>query len=85
MNADDTPVLSLDTPSGLAVTAGSTPGVAVAADATLTLAAPKVGLADAAQVGELFVGDISVPPSVLTKLGAAAPDFSVSSIVAVER
>ena len=29
--------------------------------ATLTLAAPKVGLADSDAVGELFVADISVP------------------------
>lgn len=85
MNADPAPVLSLDTPSGLDVTSGEAPGAVVAADATLTLAAPKVGLADSDAVGELFVADISVPPFVLTRLGADAPDFSTAPIVAVVR
>lgn len=85
MNAADSPVLSLDTPSGLDVTSGAAPGAVVVADATLTLAAPKIGLADSDAVGELFVADISVPPFVLTELGADAPDFSASPIVAVAR
>lgn len=85
MNADAAPVLSLDTPSGLDVTSGDAPGAVVVADATLTLAAPKIGLADSDAVGELFVADISVPPFVLTELGADAPDFSTSPIVAVAR
>lgn len=85
MNAYPSPVLSLDTPSGLDVTSGEAPGAVVRADATLTLAAPKVGLADSDAVGELFVADISVPPVVLTDLGAAAPDFSMTPIVPVTR
>lgn len=85
VNATEAPVLSLDTPSGLDVTTGSSPGAVVQADATLTLAAPKVGLADAPEVGALFVADISVPPSVLRGLGAAVPDFSSSPIVSVSR
>ncbi|MEM8705874.1 MAG: NAD(P)H-hydrate epimerase [Actinomycetota bacterium] len=85
MNDEPAPVLSLDTPSGLDVTTGATPGSVVSADATLTLAAPKVGLADAGEVGALFVADISVPPSVLTALGAAAPDFSAAPVVPISR
>ena len=84
-NIADAPVLSLDTPSGLHVTTGSAPGAVVRADATLTLAAPKVGLAAAPQVGDLFVADISVPPSVLRSVGAVVPDFSSSPIVPVSR
>lgn len=69
-------IVSLDTPSGLNVTDGSTPGVVVTADATMTLALPKLGLRDAPQVGELYLADISVPPSVYTSIGVApAPDF----------
>lgn len=85
MNADAAPVLSLDTPSGLDVTTGDAPGAVVRADATLTLAAPKIGLADSEAVGDLFVADISVPPFVLTDLGADVPDFSTSPVVAVAR
>ncbi len=85
INATEAPALSLDTPSGLDVTSGDAPGAVVRADATLTLAAPKVGLAAAPQVGELFVADIAVPPAVLRALGAAPPDFSASPIVPVSR
>ena len=68
-------IVSLDTPSGLDVTTGALPGVAVSANATLTLAAPKEGLRSAANVGDLYIADISVPPTVLETLGAAAPNF----------
>jgi NAD(P)H-hydrate epimerase len=77
-------VVALDTPSGLNVTDGSVPGSAVTADATLTLALPKIGLRGAAQVGELYVADISVPPWVYDTMDAGpAPDFATSSIVRV--
>ena len=59
------PVLSLDTPSGLDLTSGTVRTPTVKADATLTLAMPKQGLfSSGAQdvVGDLFLGDISVPP-----------------------
>ena len=50
-------------------------GVVVTADATLTLAAPKAGLRGSAFVGNLFVADISVPPTVFVALGHPAPTF----------
>ena len=62
-------VVSLDVPSGLDTATGETPGVHVEADATLTLAMPKVGLRNRSQVGRLFVGDISVPASVYDAFG----------------
>ncbi len=75
-------VVSLDNPSGLNVTDGSVPGAAVHAHATLTLALPKIGLRSSSLVGELYVADISVPPSVFATMGAGpAPDFSTSSII----
>ena len=83
MNASASPVLSLDIPSGIDATTGGAAGESVRADATLTLAAPKVGLRSANGVGDLFVADISVPPSVLSNLGHSAPDFSTGSVVAV--
>ena len=58
------PVLSLDVPSGVDSTEGVVRTPAVIATATMTLAAPKIGLsAPEAQrnIGELYVADIGVP------------------------
>ena len=54
-------------------------------DATLTLALPKIGLRHSPFVGELYLADISVPPRVLSGLGAKPPDFSYSPILHVDR
>ena len=63
-------VVALDLPSGLEATSGRVGRPCITADKTLTLALPKTGLTIAAeQVGELYVADISVPPSVYTSLG----------------
>lgn len=64
LNEGRGPVVSLDTPSGLDVTTGIAATPCVSATATLTLAAPKVGLLGPVQVGELYLADISVPPFV---------------------
>ena len=64
VNRAQTPVLSLDVPSGLDATTGAFLDAAVRADATLTLALPKTGLSTAAAkplVGELYLADIGVP------------------------
>lgn len=62
-NAHATPILSLDTPSGLNLTTGEVMKPAVKATATMTLALPKKGLYEAKEnVGELYLADISVPP-----------------------
>jgi NAD(P)H-hydrate epimerase len=76
-------VISLDNPSGIDVSTGLAPGAVVDADATMTLALPKAGLAGVSQVGDLYVADISVPPSVMRALGAAAPDFRESPILQI--
>ncbi len=65
------PVLSLDVPSGLNATTGVPSDTTVHAEATLTLALPKCGLdAPAARsaVGDLYLGDIGIPPSVYADL-----------------
>jgi len=70
----DAPVLALDTPSGLDVTTGDAATPCVSADATMTVALPKTGLLRAPEVvGDLFVADISVPPSVFARLGIDVP------------
>lgn len=86
IEASDAPTLSLDVPSGIDSTTGDTHGLHIQAQATLTLALPKVGLREVDAVGELFVTDISIPPSVYEDMRAGpAPDFSRSPIVAIER
>jgi NAD(P)H-hydrate epimerase len=82
IDAGDTPVVSLDVPSGLVATTGETPGVAVSADVTLTLALPKTGFAtDSADptlrpaVGDLRLADIAVPPTVYRRTGVGTVDY----------
>ena len=77
------PVLALDTPSGLDVTSGTAGNPCVVAAATLALAAPKSGLLEAPEVGELFVGDISVPPSVYDAFDLTMPPalFAAAPVV----
>ena len=63
MNDAETPVVAVDLPSGVDASTGEVAGSAVAADLTVTLHAPKVGLVVAPgrfRAGEVEVGDIGV-------------------------
>ena len=64
VNRLETPVLSLDVPSGLDAGTGEIHSPAINATATMTLALPKTGLRQpgAENVGELYLADIGVPP-----------------------
>lgn len=65
-NSQTAPVLSLDVPSGVDTTTGTVYDPSVRAKATMTLALPKEGLQVTearTAVGELYLADISVPPS----------------------
>ncbi|MFT4976753.1 MAG: NAD(P)H-hydrate epimerase [Myxococcota bacterium] len=65
-NEQPAPTLSLDVPSGVDTATGTVHQPAVRATATMTLALPKEGLRApgvAANVGELYLADISVPPA----------------------
>jgi NAD(P)H-hydrate epimerase len=65
-NAQAAPVLALDVPSGVDGTSGAVFDPAIRATATMTLALPKAGLfapEAQVQVGELYLADIGVPPS----------------------
>ena len=65
INAARRPVLALDVPSGLNASDGTAGNPCIHATATLTLALPKTGLILPQAnpfVGELYLGDISVPP-----------------------
>jgi NAD(P)H-hydrate epimerase len=63
-NAQLTPILALDLPSGLHANTGEVFTPVIKATATMTLALPKLGLKNPAQpvVGELYLADIGVPP-----------------------
>jgi NAD(P)H-hydrate epimerase len=84
-NAAGKPVLALDAPSGLDTTSGTAGRPTVRADATMTLALPKVGLmGESAQpfVGSLYLADISVPPELYRKMGLEVQNvFEKDSII----
>ncbi len=62
---------SIDVPTGIHSETGEVLGVAVKADATITLHAPKMGLSKAEQyVGTLIVAPIGIPPEAYTICGA---------------
>jgi len=86
-NRQSAPILALDAPSGLDTTSGTVFDPVIRAMATMTLALPKQGLRAPgveAHVGELYLADISVPPSLYAKssLGLQVQDlFADSEIV----
>ncbi len=86
-NGVDAPVLSIDLPSGIDATTGEVFEPAVRADATLTLALPKTGLLSegaAEFTGELYLGDIGVPPGLYSRLGIGTPPaglFATDSVI----
>ncbi|HLN47549.1 MAG TPA: NAD(P)H-hydrate epimerase, partial [Magnetospirillaceae bacterium] len=61
-------VIAVDIPTGIDPSTGMVPGPAVSAAATVTMAAPKVGMLlypAASYVGELWVAHIGIPPAIL--------------------
>lgn len=86
-NQQSTPILSLDTPSGLDVTSGRAYDPTIRAAATVTLALPKKGLLNpqaATYVGDLYLADISVPPELYANMGITVPPlFTESDLVRV--
>lgn len=61
MNDTGRPIVAIDVPSGLDADTGVGAEGAVRAVATVTLAAPKAGLARAPNAGRVFVADIGMP------------------------
>ncbi len=88
-NSHPTPIISNDIPSGIEATSGRVGSPSISADATLTIALPKTGLREGAareQVGELYLGDIAVPPELYREsfrgMGEVRP-FTQNHIVRV--
>lgn len=88
VNTTQCPVLALDTPSGLDTTTGVPGNPCIRATATLTLALPKVGLLTPeanSVVGELYLADISVPPSLYQRLDVHVPPlFAEDTILRIQ-
>jgi NAD(P)H-hydrate epimerase len=75
INASGAVVVAVDTPSGLDADTGTVLGVAVRADVTATMVAPKVGFTRAegpTHVGRVEVVDIGVPPSLVARVAGEA-------------
>lgn len=87
-NGSGRPILALDLPSGLHPDTGEAANPCVRARATLTLALPKRGLlvpAAKPYVGQLWLGDISVPPQIYRRVGLEVrPLFSRAPVIRVE-
>ncbi|MDQ2873749.1 MAG: NAD(P)H-hydrate epimerase [Actinomycetota bacterium] len=78
-------ILSLDIPSGLDADTAVAASPCITADATVTLALPKVGLRNAGQVGQLYLADISVPSRAYHGLGVSVPAlFRDSPLIELE-
>jgi NAD(P)H-hydrate epimerase len=69
-NESATPILSLDVPSGVDATTGSTPGIAIQPRWTMTLALPKTGLRPD-NCGHLVLADIGIPAGTFRRAGLA--------------
>ena len=84
-NRSAVPILSLDISSGLDADSGVPLGDCIHAEATLTLALPKVGMREdgaSKYLGELYVGDISVPTRLLQEIGIEMMNLFTSSPIA---
>lgn len=87
------PVLSLDTPTGLDLTTGKPGSPTMKANATMTLALPKVGLFKMSArkyIGDLYLADISVPPGTYKSLGIETNDsiqkiFKENTVVKINK
>jgi len=80
-NGAGTKILALDIPSGLDSTTGDTPGCAIAAQTTVTLALPKTGLI-AGAAGQLLLADIGIPFETYRRLNLSyVPPFGSSYVV----
>lgn len=78
-NESGVPILALDVPSGLNGDTGVPGSPCVSAARTLTLALPKAGLLEpqaADFVGELYLGDIALPPELYRHFGVERPPFN---------
>ncbi len=84
-NAQPSPVIALDVPSGLDASSGRVNAHCVRASVTMTLALAKTGLRGAEAVtGDVVLADISVPRAAYRALGLEVPElFTTSPLVSL--
>lgn len=92
INDTETPVLSLDAPSGLDLSTGKPGDPTIKAHSTMTLALPKLGLFKLKAskfIGDLYLADISVPPDIFKTLGlqvnGLAKAFNEHTVVRINK
>ena len=86
INCGNTPVLSLDIPSGLNADTGCIMGCAVKADATMTFIGLKQGLFTGQGVeysGEIHFNKLNVPDEVLTKVNSMTEQITLDDLQSV--
>jgi len=80
------PILAVDIPSGLDPTTGEPNDPCIIAKATVTLALPKTGFLNPASrrfVGDLFLGDVSIPRQVYTRFSQVSPPFQKGQVIRI--
>lgn len=85
-NTSGVPILAVDIPSGLDATAGGPNDPCVMARATLTLGFPKTGFLNPRcrrYVGQLYLGDVSLPLEIYRKHSQSATLFENESVVRI--
>ncbi len=88
INAQPAPVIAFDLPSGLDATTGEPARSCIKAAVTMTLALPKTGLLAARarpHVGDLYLADIGVPPSLYASLNLdVGPIFASHDLIRLD-
>jgi len=85
-NASHVPILAVDIPSGLDPTSGVPGEPTIVATATLTLGLPKTGFLNQASrkfVGNLFLGDVSIPGKVYEGFHQSVPLFRGERVIRI--
>jgi NAD(P)H-hydrate epimerase len=85
-NDSQVPILAVDIPSGLDPTTGTPNDPCIVARATLTLALPKTGFLNPESrrfVGDLYLGDVSIPLEVYRSFHQTAPLFDEGQVVSI--
>jgi len=85
-NDSHVPILAVDIPSGLDPTSGTPNDPCIAAKATLTLALPKTGFLNQTSrkfVGELYLGDVSIPGRLYEGFHQRVPLFDAGQILRI--
>ncbi len=82
MNGARHPIVAIDVPSGMDADDGTGAENAVRAAATVTLAAPKAGLALTPNAGRVFLADIGMPATLFSaNAGAIVATFGIADLI----